>query len=138
MAKKTKEKIISRKRKTAVAKLRFVKGEGRIFYNGLPIEELHLFHKLALMEPIKLYKAEFGEIPQYDFFIKTMGGGKEGQIQAARISLAKALIEITGSQTLKKRFMKYDRNMVIPDSRRKETYKPGDSKARAKRQKSFR
>jgi len=39
---------------------------------------------------------------------------------------------------LKKAFIKYDRNMIVPDSRRREPCKPGDSKARAKRQKSFR
>ena len=138
MAVKKINSIISGKRKTAVAKLRFKEGSGNIFYNSLPYTELHPFHKLALLEPIKIYQQELGEDLSYDFYIKTMSGGKEGQIQAARLAIAKALLQITGSQTLRKAFIKYDRNMIIPDSRRKETRKPGDSKARARRQKSFR
>jgi len=52
--------------------------------------------------------------------------------------IARALLEITGSEVLKKAFVKYDRSIIVQDARRKEAYKPGDSKARAKRQKSFR
>jgi len=131
-------KIISGKRKTAVAKLKIIEGKGNIFYNHLPHTELNLFHRLALLEPIRIYNIELGEELNRDFHIKTRGGGKEAQIQAARLAIAKALLQITGSDVLKKAFIKYDRNMIVPDSRRKETRKPGDSKARAKRQKSFR
>ncbi len=130
--------IISGKRKTAVAKLKIVEGNGRILYNLLPHTELSLFHKLALQEPIRIYQDELGPELFHDFHITTNGGGKEGQIQAARLSIAKALLHLTGSETLKKAFIKYDRNMIVPDARRKETRKPGDSKARAKRQKSYR
>src|SRR3989344_1795534 len=105
MAAKKQITIISGKRKTAVAKLKFVEGKGNIFYNHLPIEELHLFHKLALMEPIRIYEAEIGDKLKYDFHTKTSSGGKEGQIQAARLALAKALLHLTASQTLKKAFI---------------------------------
>lgn len=126
------------KRKTAVAKLKAKPGNGKIFYNYLPIDELNLFHKLALLEPIRIYQRELGEDLKYDFYLKALGGGKEAQIEASRLAIAKALISLTGSETLKKAFIAYDRNMVVSDSRRKETRKPGDSKARAKRQKSYR
>ncbi|MDO8509184.1 MAG: 30S ribosomal protein S9 [Nanoarchaeota archaeon] len=129
---------ISGKRKTAVAKLKVKEGTGKIFYNYLSYMELSLFHRLALLEPLRIYQSELGDDLQYDFHIHVTGGGKEGQIQAARLAIAKALLNITGSEVLKKAFVKYDRNMIVPDSRRKETRKPGDSKARAKRQKSFR
>ncbi len=135
---KKKMALISGKRKTAVAKLKITEGKGQIFYNYLPHSELGLFHRLALLEPLRIYQSELGDELQYDFYITTKGGGKEGQIQAARLAIAKALLELTGSEVLKKAFVKYDRNMIVPDSRRKETRKPGDSKARAKRQKSFR
>jgi ribosomal protein S9 len=39
---------------------------------------------------------------------------------------------------LRKAFLSYDRNLLVADVRRKEAYKPGDSKARAKRQSSKR
>ena len=129
--------IISGKRKTAVAKLRVKPGEGKIFYNGLPHVDLNLFHKLALSEPVRIYEQILGEL-KHDMHITTSGGGKEGQIQAARLAIAKALITLSGSDVLKKSYISYDRNMLVQDSRRKEARKPGDSKARAKRQKSYR
>ena len=129
--------IFSGKRKTAVAKLRVKPGSGNISYNFLPHTELTLFHKLALLEPVKIFEQEIGDV-KYDFTIRTQGCGKEAQIEAARLALAKALVHLTSSDTLKKAYITYDRNMLVPDSRRKETRKPGDSKARAKRQKSYR
>ncbi len=129
--------IVSGKRKTAVAKARITDGNGIVTYNYIPYTELPLFHKLALAEPLRIYERELGEL-KYDIHIKTQSGGKEGQIQAARLAIAKALVQVTSSDVLKKAFIAYDRNMIVPDSRRKETRKPGDSKARAKRQKSYR
>src|SRR3989344_2203300 len=123
------EKIIfAGKRKTAVAKIRLTPGTGKIFYNFLPHTELGLFHRLALSEPIRIFQQELGDELNYDFHIKTSGGGKEAQIQAARLAIARALLQISGSDVLKKAYTKYDRNMIVQDARRKETYKPGDSK----------
>jgi small subunit ribosomal protein S9 len=129
--------MISGKRKTAIAKLRVKEGSGNVFYNGLPSSELTLFHKLALAEPIRIYEQVIGAL-KHDFHISTIGGGKEAQIQASRLAIAKALLLLSNSDALKKAFVSYDRNMIVPDSRRKEARKPGDSKARAKRQKSYR
>jgi len=130
--------IFSGKRKTALSKVRIKAGTGKIFYNELPHTELGLFHKLALSEPLRIYEQVLGEPLKFDFFIRTSGGGKEAQIEASRLTLANALLVITGSDVLKKAFVKYDRNMIVEDPRRKETRKPGDSKARSKRQKSYR
>ncbi len=138
MADKYLSTIISGKRKTAVAKLRFKQGKGNVFYNGLLSTELTLFHKLALAEPLRIYEQELGEGLAYDFYITTQGGGKEAQIQAARLALAKALVYASGSEVLRKAYIVYDRNMIVPDARRKEASKPGDSAPRAKRQKSYR
>lgn len=138
MADKFINTIIAGKRKTAVAKLRIVSGTGRVVYNGLPASELSLFHKLALAEPLRIYDRELGEGLKYDFMIKTMGGGKEAQIQAARLALANTLVAVSGSEVLRKAYIVYDRNMIVPDARRKEANKPGDSAPRAKRQKSYR
>lgn len=134
---KVENMIISGKRKTAVAKLRIKSGNGKIFFNYVPSSELNLFHRLALAEPLKIHENILGDI-KYDFYLQVTGGGKEGQIQAARLAIARALVRITGSDVLRKAFIAYDRNMLVQDSRRKETRKPGDSKARAKRQKSYR
>ncbi len=129
--------IIAGKRKTAIAKLRIKPGTGKVTYNYLPYTELNLFHRLSLSEPLRIYEKELGEV-KYDLNIKTQGGGKEGQIQAARLAIAKALVHATSSDVLKKAYLKYDRNMLVADSRRKEANKPGDSAPRSKRQKSYR
>jgi small subunit ribosomal protein S9 len=135
---KEKSIIISGKRKTAVAKLRIRQGSGLVTYNKLPYNELNMFHRLALAEPMRIYYQVLRDPLKHDFHIKTLGGGKEAQIQAARLAIAKALLYLTSSDILKKAYIKYDRNMIVPDSRRKETKKPGDSKARASRQTSYR
>ncbi len=129
--------IISGKRKRAIAKVRITNGDGKIFYNSLPYQELKTFHKLALMEPIRICENVLGDF-KFDIEIKTKGGGKEAQIQAARLGIARALFKFTNEAKLKEAFLKYDRNMLVADVRRKEARKPGDSKARAKRQKSYR
>ena len=58
------------------------------------------------------------------------------QAEASRLAIARALSQLQPS--LKKVFLSYDRHLLVPDVRFKETYKPNDSKARAKRQKSYR
>jgi small subunit ribosomal protein S9 len=129
--------MISGKRKTAVAKLRFKQGKGNVFYNYLPYQELNTFHRLAISEPLRIYEKTLGPL-EHDLFIRVKGGGKEAQIQAARLAIARVLVKITGSEVLKKAYLAYDRNMLVQDSRRKEASKPGDSAPRAKRQKSYR
>ena len=134
-----KDKIISisGKRKRAIAKVKIKAGKGFVIYNDLPYEKLQMFHKLALSEPIRISQNILGNF-NFDIEIKTLGGGKESQIQAARLGIAKALVKFTDNLTLKKAFMDYDRHLLVADTRRKEAYKPDDSKARAKRQKSYR
>ncbi len=129
--------VISGKRKTAVARASVFDGEGLVSYNGLDHSSLPFFHRLALNEPMKIAHEIVGPI-KINVVIRAVGGGKEGQIQAARLALAKALVQSTKSADLRKAFIKYDRNLLVADTRRKEVYKPGDSKARAKRQKSYR
>ena len=127
----------SGKRKTSVAKIKVLSGKGNVMFNNSTMDNLKIFHKLSLLEPIRIYENLFEKMP-YDFQIKVRGGGKESQIQSARLAIAKALVEITKKPELKDAYLKYDRHMLVADVRRKEQRKPGDSKARAKRQKSYR
>jgi len=90
-----------------------------------------------LAEPLKIAEHVLGEI-SFDVEIDVKGGGEKGQIDAARIALAKAIVEYTSSEELKEAYLKYDRNLLVADVRRKEAYKPGDSKARSMRQSSKR
>ena len=54
------------------------------------------------------------------------------------MAIAKAIVKFTKDDNLRAAFLAYDRNLLIADTRRKEACKPGDSKARAMRQTSFR
>ena len=130
--------ITSGKRKTAIAKARIKEGTGKITINRIPYENLKsIFHVLLIKEPLVLAKEILGE-PKFDIEVTIKGGGNESQIEAARLAIAKAIVEFTKSSEVKKAFLEYDRSMLVADTRRKEPYKPGDSKARSKRQKSYR
>jgi len=129
--------ITSGKRKTAVARAVLTKGEGKIRINDMDYNTRDFFDRLKIEEPLKIAEKILGK-KDFSVSIKVKGGGEKGQIEAARLALARALIKFSDSKKLADAFVEYDRNLVVADVRRKEMYKPGDSKARRKRQKSFR
>ena len=129
---------LSGKRKTAIAKATIKDGTGIVIVNKQPYTTLQsIFHRLLIKEPLEIAKTVLGDL-KFDITVTVSGGGNESQIEAARLAIAKAIFHYTKSQDLKKAFVEYDRNMLVADTRRKEPYKPGDSKARSKRQKSYR
>jgi len=132
-----KKLIISGKRKTAVAKATITEGSGKVLINKIPYENLDFFKKLVIKEPIEIAKKTLGNF-DFDIWVNAKGGGSESQIEASRLAIARALVKFTKSEPLKRAFSKYDKNLLVADTRRKEAYKPGDSKARRKRQSSFR
>jgi small subunit ribosomal protein S9 len=129
--------VTSGKRKTAIARAVLIEGSGKIKINKKNYENLALMDKLKLDEPLKIAENVLGKI-NFDVSINIRGGGDKGQIDAARIALAKAIVEFSKSKELSEAYLAYDRNLLVADVRRKEAYKPGDSKARAKRQSSKR
>jgi len=132
-----KKLTVSGKRKTSIAKATIQKGSGRILINKMPYENLDFFKILIIKEPIEIAKRVLGKF-DFDISCRISGGGSEGQIQAAKLAIARAIVKFTGSEELKQVYTKYDKSLLVADTRRKEAYKPGDSKARRKRQKSFR
>ncbi len=134
---KFKKVYTSGKRKAAVAKAIIRNGSGKVTLNGRDISTLHMFDRLKLEEPLRITESIIGKIP-FDATITVRGGGDKGQVDAARIALAKGIVEYENSKDLRDAFLSYDRNLLVADVRRKEARKPGDSKARAKRQTSFR
>ena len=132
-----KKVITSGKRKTSVAKAILIEGSGKISINKKDYETLHMFDKLKIEEPIRIAEKILGKI-NFDVSISVKGGGEKSQIEAARVALSKAMVQFSNSKELANTFLNYDRNLLVADVRRKESYKPGDSKARAKRQSSKR
>lgn len=132
------EKIISSgKRKSAIARAILIKGSGEIRINKKNYEKLHIFEKLKIEEPLRIAKQFLGKL-DFNVSINVKGGGEKSQIEAARLALSRAIIKFSNSKELEEAFLKYDRNLLVADVRRKEAYKPGDSKARSKRQSSKR
>ena len=128
---------VSGKRKTAIAKATISNGNGVILINKIPVDNLDFFKKLTINEPIEISKKILGNF-KFDISVNVKGGGTESQIEASRLAIARVLVEFTKNDELKKAFIDYDKNLLVADTRRKEPNKPGDSKARKKRQKSFR
>lgn len=129
--------ITSGKRKTAVARAIITEGSGKIKINKKPHNILNMFDTLKIEEPLRIAENILGKI-NFDASISVKGGGEKSQIEASRLALARAIIEFTKNKKLEKAFLDYDRTLLVADVRRKEAYKPGDSKARKKRQTSYR
>ena len=126
----------SGKRKSAIARGKIREGKGRVRINRSPVElyspELA---RLKIEEPLKLA----GELADnVDIDVRVVGGGIMGQAEAARMVIAKSLVQWTGDMELKEIFTHYDRTMLVGDPRRTETKKYGGPGARARKQKSYR
>ena len=96
-----------------------------------------MLQQLELQEPLLIAEKLIGKA-NYDISVNVKSGGLSSQVEAARLAIARAIVAFTKNDELKRAFIVYDRNMLVADTRRKEPYKPGDSKARSKRQKSYR
>jgi len=129
--------VVSGKRKTAVAKATIVEGSGKITFNKRPLSFLPELQQLEISEPLVIAKDVLGDL-KFDINLNIKGGGSSSQVEAGRLAIAKAIVKFTGNEEVRSAFLSYDRNMLIADTRRKEVRKPGDSKARAMRQTSFR
>jgi small subunit ribosomal protein S9 len=117
------------KRKKAVARAIAKPGKGEIIINN---KSLEMFEpemlRLMIKEPIILA----GDIG-LDINVTATGGGVFGQAAAIRQAIAKAMVEY--DKNLKQKFIEYDRNMLVADSRRTEPHKPSASKRGPRRHK---
>ncbi|HIH35665.1 MAG TPA: 30S ribosomal protein S9 [Methanosphaera sp.] len=126
----------SGKRKTAIARGTVREGTGKVRVNRKPVElyspELA---RLKMFEPLELA----GDlVDSVDINVRVIGGGVMGQAEAARMVIAKGLVEYYGDMNLKDRYVQYDRTMLVGDPRRSESKKFGGPGARARKQKSYR
>ncbi|MBU2638091.1 MAG: 30S ribosomal protein S9 [Nanoarchaeota archaeon] len=126
----------SGKRKRAIARATITEGKGIIRVNSRHLDTIEpKLAKMKITEPLVLAE-EVAKKINADIVVK--GGGAMAQADAVRLALARGLVAFTGSKTLKKEFLNYDRHLLVADVRRNEPHKPNDSKPRAKRQKSYR
>lgn len=117
------------RRKSSTARVRLQKGKGNIVVNDKPATEYFADSQNLLHELEKPFMALEQE-NTYDISVKVSGGGHAGQIQAIRLGIAKALVELNGDfkNTLKRA------NLLGRDPREKERKKFGLKGARKQRQ----
>ncbi|ABL77687.1 30S ribosomal protein S9 [Thermofilum pendens] len=128
--------LASARRKTARARVILRDGRGRVFVNGTPLEILEPeVIRLKIMEPLRLAGSLAEKV---DIYAEAEGGGIVSQASAIRTAIARALVEWSGSEELKKLYLAYDRRLLVEDPRQAEPKKPRGRSARAKRQKSYR
>ena len=101
------------RRKTAVAKVRLIKGSGKFTINGAET----VSPSRVYLEPLKV----FGQEKAFDVEAKTFGGGIVAQLDAIRLGIARALDKVDRDwhATLKKE------GFLTRDPRMKERKKPG-------------
>lgn len=118
------EFIATGRRKTAVARVRMTAGNGKIEINGKSFEDYFPTVPLqnTLLQPLQAVKLSNA----YDITINTTGGGPTGQAGAARLAIARALLQVEGDLrgTLK------GEGLLSRDPRMKERKKSGQPGAR--------
>jgi len=114
------------RRKTAVARVYLTKGKGNISINKKSLNE---------MFPIDVLQAKVNQpfiltetVGQYDVKVNVAGGGINGQAEAIRLGISRALVEISSDF---KSVLRSD-GLMTRDPRMVERKKPGQPKARKK------
>ena len=114
------------RRKTAIARVWMVQGNGQIQINRRDIDNYfgRPTSKMVLRQPLEATET----IGRYDVFVNVRGGGSQGQAEAIRHGITRALMLITPAfrPTLKKA------GYVTRDPRKKERKKYGQRGARAR------
>ena len=84
------EHIGTGRRKTSVASVRLRPGKGNVLVNGKKFEEYFPLElqRQTVLSPI----AKASEPARYDIVIRVKGGGIQGQMIAARLGIARALV----------------------------------------------
>ncbi|MBU6342323.1 MAG: 30S ribosomal protein S9 [Bacteroidetes bacterium] len=112
------------RRKTAVARVYLMKGEGKITVNGKDYREYfpqsHVQHNVV--DPFAVVGAE----NIYDLKINVRGGGYKGQSEAIRMGVSRALVKL--NEEFRKPLKA--RKFLTRDSRAVERKKFGQPKAR--------
>ena len=144
MARK-KNKVVntSGKRKTAVARATVKAGKGRVRVNSEPIQILQpALSRQKAMEPLIIADA-MNRMSKVDINVLIHGGGVIGQTDAIRTAISRGLVHYNGGaegidDELRDEYLRFDRNLLVNDPRRKEPKHQLGRGARKKKQKSYR
>lgn len=112
------------RRKTSVARVRLVAGDGEVVVNGRSLEE-HFGNAVSLPELLMPFRVTNTE-GRFNAMVKVEGGGSQGQAGAIRHGIARALLEADPEARLPLRQAGY----LTRDPRMKERKKYGLKRAR--------
>ncbi|MFN2486356.1 MAG: 30S ribosomal protein S9 [Acidimicrobiia bacterium] len=112
------------RRKESVVRVRLRDGSGRVVLNGRQLEDYFptMATRMRVMEPLQITSTQ----GRFDIDAKLEGGGVNGQADALRLGIARALVEYDAEHrgTLKKA------GLLTRDARAVESKKYGLRKAR--------
>jgi small subunit ribosomal protein S9 len=112
------------RRKTSVARVRLIAGEGEVVVNGRSLDE-HFGNSVNLSEILLPFRVT-GTEGRYNAMVKVEGGGYQGQAGAIRHGLARALLQSDPEARLPLR----QAGLLSRDPRMKERKKYGLKRAR--------
>jgi small subunit ribosomal protein S9 len=113
------------RRKTSVARVRLITGEGEVVVNGRSLEE-HFGNAVNLPEIMMPFRVT-GTEGRYNAMVKVEGGGYQGQAGAIQHGIARALLQ---SDPDGARFPLRQAGLLTRDPRMKERKKYGLKRAR--------
>jgi len=119
MAVKTTDYLGTGRRKTSVARVRVRPGTGNVTINGRALEEY--FHNLKQQNAVLAPLEQTGKRSEFDIRVRVEGGGINGQADACKLGIARALKKIDETLTPGLR----DTGMLTRDARMKERKKYG-------------
>ncbi len=114
------------RRKTSVARVYMTSGKGNFTINGRDGKEYFpvAIHQSILQQPFELTDTK----GQFDVNVNVFGGGIAGQVEAIRLAVSRALVEVNEEH---KPALKAE-GLMTRDPRMVERKKPGQKKARKK------
>ncbi len=112
------------RRKTAVARVRLMPGNGAIIVDGTPMEERFpsIEHQRRILQPFQVTETT----GKYNAVIKVEGGGVTGQSGAISHGISRALVQADENFKATLR----SQGLLTRDARAKERKKPGLRRAR--------
>ena len=112
------------RRKTATARVRLLKGDGKITVNGKDAVAYFNSEEVVIIASLPLKATDTAT--KYDVVARVDGGGKVGQAGAVKLGIARALVQADESHKAALRA----EGCLTRDPREKERKKPGQPGAR--------
>ncbi len=112
------------RRKTSIARVRLLPGEGKLLINGAQVDDY--FNEEKDRRSVRSPLVATSQLQTYDILVSVKGGGQTGQADAVKLGIARALAKADSSLEPALR----DGKFLTRDPRMKERKKYGKAGAR--------